>query len=36
MLGGRAVDEPSAEAGPTLPFGAGVCQVQMLLHALCL
>lgn len=31
----RVVDEPSAEAGPLLPFVAGGCQVQMLLLAPC-
>lgn len=36
MLGWRVVDEPFAQAGPLLPFIAGVCQVQMLLHVPCL
>lgn len=35
-LGGRVVDEPSAEASPLSPFVTGGCQVQMLLLAPCL
>lgn len=34
MLGERVAYEPSAEAGPLLPFVAGVFQWQMLLHPL--